>query len=177
MRKLLKDDGGAAIIELALIAPIFALMTIGVIDISNAYNRKLILEQAAQRAIEKIQQTTQDQEVADALKIEAVCQVNGAQINADTGKEECKTGLLTTDDVVVEDRLECIGTDGDIKETRTGDASEGACTDAADTPTRYKSVQVTNVYEPMFPIHFAAFDGSDGVNGYKITATAGMRTQ
>lgn len=177
MRKLLTDDRGAAIIELALIAPVFALMTIGVVDISNAYNRKLTLEQAAQRAIEKIQQTTQDQEVADALKIEAVCQVNGAEIDKETGAEVCKAGLLTTDDVVVEDRLECINSDGDIAETRTGDAAEGACTDAANTPTRYKSVEVTNVYEPMFPIHFFAYDDSDGVKGYKIKATAGMRTQ
>jgi hypothetical protein len=177
MRKLLNDDSGAAIIELALIAPVFALMTIGIIDISNAYNRKLMLEQAAQRAIEKIQQTTQDQEVADALKIEAVCQVNGASINKETGEEECNAGLLTMDDVTVEDSLECIDADGNVAETRTGDASEGACTDAANTPTRYKSVTVRNVYEPMFPIHFAAYDGSDGVKGYKISATAGMRTQ
>lgn len=177
MRKLLKDDGGAAIIELALIAPVFALMTIGVIDISNAYNRKLLLEQAAQRAIEKIQQTTQDQEVDDALKTEAVCQVNGAQVNSDTGKEECKSGLLTMNDVTVEDRLECIDADGAIAETRTGDLSEGACTNAANTPTRYKSVTVRNVYEPMFPIHFGAYDDSAGVKGYKISATAGMRTQ
>ena len=34
------------------------LMTIGVVDISNAFGRKLTLEQAAQRAIEKIMQTT-----------------------------------------------------------------------------------------------------------------------
>ena len=175
MRKLLKDDSGAAIIELALIAPVFALMTIGIIDISNAYNRKLQLEQAAQRAIEKIQQTTQDKEVADALKTEAVCQVNGAEINKETGAEECKAGLLTMDDVTVEDSLECIDADGAIAETRTGAASEGACTDATNTPTRYKSITVTNVYEPMFPTHFTGFSEADG--GYKITATAGMRIQ
>jgi Flp pilus assembly protein TadG len=177
MRNLIKNDRGAAIIELALIAPVFALMTIGVIDLANAYNRKLTLEQAAQRAIEKIQQTTQDQEVADALKIEAVCQVNGSEIDKETGAEVCKAGLLTTADVTVEDRLECIDADGAIAETRTGDAAEGACTNAAQVATRYKSVEVTNVYEPMFPIHFSGYDGADDVKGYPITATAGMRTQ
>ena len=33
-------------------------MTIGVVDMSNAFGRKLALEQAAQRAIEKVMQTT-----------------------------------------------------------------------------------------------------------------------
>ena len=175
MRKLLKNEDGAAIIELAIIAPIFALMTIGVIDISNAYNRKLTLEQAAQRAIEKIQQTTQDDEVADALKKEAVCQVNGMHTDSTTGTEACDTGLITTDDVTVQDRLDCLAADGSVAEERLDDASEGACTDPTNTETRYKSVEVTDIYEPMFPLHFFGFKATDG--GYKITATAGMRTK
>ena len=66
-RKLGTDEQGAAIIELALIAPIFALMAIGVVDMSNAYSRKLALEQGAQRAIEKIMQTTGDDTVVGTL--------------------------------------------------------------------------------------------------------------
>jgi len=58
MGKLFRNDRGAAIIELALVAPVLALMTIGIVDMSNAYSRKLGLEQGAQRAIEKIMQTT-----------------------------------------------------------------------------------------------------------------------
>ena len=54
--RLLRDERGAAVIELALVAPVLALMVIGIVDISNAYSRKLALEQGAQRAIEKIMQ-------------------------------------------------------------------------------------------------------------------------
>ena len=35
-------------------------MAIGIVDMSNAFSRKLTLEQGAQRAIEKIMQTTQE---------------------------------------------------------------------------------------------------------------------
>ena len=55
-KRLSQDEGGASIIELALVAPILATLLIGMVDLSRAYSRKLMLEQAAQRAIEKIQQ-------------------------------------------------------------------------------------------------------------------------
>jgi len=48
------DERGASIIELALTAPFFAAMLIGMIDLSRAYSMKLKLEQSAQRAVEKI---------------------------------------------------------------------------------------------------------------------------
>ena len=48
--KLAREDRGAAVIELALIAPVLALLIIGVTDISIAYGRKLELEQAVQRS-------------------------------------------------------------------------------------------------------------------------------
>jgi Flp pilus assembly protein TadG len=57
--RLLADARGAAVIEMALIAPVLALGVIGIVDVSNAYSRKLALEQGAQRAIEKIMNTTE----------------------------------------------------------------------------------------------------------------------
>ena len=57
-RSLRSDDRGAAVIEMALVAPVFALMVIGISDMSNAYSQKLALEQGAQRSIEKVMQTT-----------------------------------------------------------------------------------------------------------------------
>ena len=41
---------------MALVAPVFASLLIGMVDISRAYSAKLQLEQAAQRSIEKVQQ-------------------------------------------------------------------------------------------------------------------------
>ena len=47
--------------------------------------------------------------------------------------------------------------------------------DAGQTQTRYKSVKVTNVYKPMFPVHFLGYNSDDG--GYKVVSVAGMRTE
>ena len=87
---LSRDKRGAVIIELAIVAPVLALMAIGVIDLSNAYSRKLALEQGAQRAIEKIMQTTADTTVEATLTNEALCQVNGTNTDG-----TCKTSPIT----------------------------------------------------------------------------------
>ena len=165
MHKLRDSERGAAIIELALIAPIFALMTIGIVDMSNAYSRKLALEQGAQRAIEKIMQTTQDDTVEGTLATEAVCQVNGTNANG-----TCKTSPITVANVTVTDRLECVDSAGVI--TVMADPNDDC--PVGQTDTRYIQVQVTDTYTPMFPIHFAGIN-ADGT--YQISATAGMRTQ
>ena len=169
--KLLADDTGAAIIELALIAPIFALMTIGVVDMSNAYSRKLALEQGAQRAVEKIMQTTQDDTVENTLTTEAVCQVNGTNANG-----TCKTSPITAANVTVTFRLECNASGTITAQTTTNATTFDTFTCAlGSTEARYIQVQVSDKYTPMFPIHFAAFTSSDG--SYHLSATAGMRTQ
>src|SRR2546423_9329323 len=91
IKTLATSDRGAAVIELALIAPILGLMVIGIVDLSNAFSRKLALEQGAQRAIERIMQTTADDTVEGTLKTEVVCQVNGTNTNG-----TCKTSPITT---------------------------------------------------------------------------------
>ena len=50
------DNRGAALIELALAMPFLAALVIGMTDLSRAFSMKLQLEQAAQRAIEKVEQ-------------------------------------------------------------------------------------------------------------------------
>ena len=166
MNQVLRNDSGAVIVELALIAPIFAVLVVGVVDMSNAYSRKLGLEQGAQRAIEKIMQTTQDSTVEGTLQQEAVCQVNGMQSDGVT----CNTSPITVNDVTVTDRLECTDADGTLH------VMPDPTDDCASTQTqqRYISVSVQDKYTPMFPIHFSALN-SDGT--YHLSATAGMRTQ
>ena len=101
------DSRGSVTVELALLAPILATMIIGVIDISIAYGQKLELEQGAQRAIEKVMQTTGNTTVADTLQQEVVCQVNGTEEGG-----ACATGRITTADVAVGYRLECVDEGG-----------------------------------------------------------------
>ncbi len=172
LRRLRQDRRGAVVIELAMVAPVLALTVIGIVDLSNAYSRKLALEQGAQRAIEKIMQTTETDTVEGTLKTEAVCQVNG--VNTDG---TCKTSPITTADVTVTYRLECKDSAGTItSQTSTDSTAFDALTCPSSTKeARYIDVNVTDKYTPIFPLHFASFNSGDGT--YHISATAGMRTQ
>ena len=155
---LLREQRGAAIIELAIIAPVIALMTVGVVDLSNGFGMKLRAEQAAQRSIEKVMQTTGVLTVEDTIAAEAVCQFNGT--NSDG---TCKTAPLTTSDVTVTHRLEC---DGVV-------ATTPDCT-STQKESRWVKVTVSTDYTPLFPMHFSGI-ASNGK--YHIQAIAGMRTE
>jgi Flp pilus assembly protein TadG len=161
LRSLHRDEGGAAIIELALVAPLLALMTIGIVDMSNAFSAKLQLEQAGQRAVEKVMQTTGELTVEDTIAAEAVCQFNGTDADGD-----CRDAPLTTDDVAVTHRLEC---DGVLKVTT--DTDQDCAT--GEKESRWIEVKIDYNFTPTFPIHFAGY--SDGT--YHMSTIAGMRTE
>lgn len=174
LQRLRADVRGAAVIEMALVAPVLALTVIGIVDMSNAYSRKLALEQGAQRAIEKIMQTTETNTVETTLTTESVCQVNG--MNADG---TCKTSPITAANVTVTYRLECKdATSGSIVSTTTSTDStafDALSCDPSQKEQRYLEVRLTDTYFPLFPVHFLSFNS--GTNGYPISATAGMRTE
>lgn len=158
LRSLARNEDGAAIIELAIVAPVLALITIGVVDLSNGFSRKLQLEQGAQRAVEKVMQTTGVLSVENTIANEVVCQVNGTQANG-----TCKTAPLTTANVTVTHRTEC----DNVLE------ADGECEDEQAKAVWLK-VTVWSDYTPLFPVRFTGIDA----NGkYRLQAVAGMRTQ
>ena len=162
---------GAAVIELALVAPVLALTVIGIVDMSNAYSRKLALEQGAQRAVEKIMQTTESSTVENTLTTEAICQVNG--VNADG---TCKSSPITSSNVTVTWRLECTDSSGTVSNQTSNDAptfDAYTCASGTVKEARYVQVALTDKYYPLFPVHFASF----ATDSYPLSATAGMRTQ
>lgn len=171
--RMLADDRGAAIIEMALVAPVLALGVIGIVDISNAYSKKLGLEQGAQRAVEKIMNTTETSTVEATLASEVQCQVNGSTTaNAVT---TCNTSPTQT--ITVTWRLDCTDSGGAVTtQTTTTSATYDAftCPTGTVSQARYVQVNVTDKYTPLFPIHFSEFTSSDGT--YHISATAGVRT-
>jgi Flp pilus assembly protein TadG len=158
---LLREKRGTAIIEMAFVAPVIALMTVGVVDLSNGFSAKLRLEQAAQRSIEKVMQTTGVQSVEDTIISEAICQVNGTVANSAV----CKTAPITAANVTVTHTLYC-GT--------SNVPSPGTDCAAGVVESRWISVNIWDEYEPLFPIHFT---GTDANGKYRIEATAGMRTE
>lgn len=179
MIRLLSSERGAALIELALIAPVLALGVIGIVDVSNAYSRKLALEQGAQRAVEKIMNTTENSTVESTLVNEVKCQVNGSTTTTTTvgGVTTTTTACNTraSQNITVNWRLDCT-TGGTTTSQTTSDSATydgwvGAC---AGRKAGYVAVTVTDKYSPLFRIHFAPFNTSDST--YHVAATAGVRT-
>jgi Flp pilus assembly protein TadG len=170
MRRLFANERGAALVELAIVTPVLVLAIVGTVDISNAFSRKLALEQGAQRAIEKIMQTTADDTVEATLAQEAVCQVNGMTGNT------CNSTPVAAADVTVSWRRECTSSGATTTATYTSasafDATAAQCSTGA-SDAEYLQVTINSSYTPMFPIHFASYNGS----AYPISATAGMRTK
>lgn len=155
---LLKDGRGSVTIELAFVAPVLALIVAGISDISIAYGRELELEQAAQRAIEKVMQTTGAETAEATIQKEAVCQINGANTDG-----TCKTGRISTSNVTVTYTLTCNGT----SVSYSSDCTSGQ------TEVRYIQARVTDTYRPVFVRNFG--QTSDGT--YHLAATAGVRVQ
>jgi len=155
---LWREDRGAAIIELAIVAPVIALMTVGVVDLSNGFSNKLRLEQAAQRSIEKVMQTTGVTSVEDTIVTEAVCQFNGTNPGG-----TCKSAPITAANVTVTHRIECNGV-----------VSAGPDCTAGQVEARWIKVTIWTDYAPLFPLKFS---GIDAGNKYRIQASAGIRTE
>jgi Flp pilus assembly protein TadG len=166
-----RDERGAAVIELALVAPILAALTAGIIDLSTAYSRKLAFEQGAQRAIEKIMQTTDDNTVEGTLKQEAICQVNGQNTDG-----SCGTSPITAADITVLYKLICRTTAGVAGSTQSNTDpavfDTYTCTSAAPVENRDIDVTISKNFQGIF-IHKFWGNGSS----FPITASAGMRTQ
>ena len=148
-KRLSQDEGGASIIELALVAPILATLLIGMVDLSRAYSRKLMLELAAQRAIEKIQQYQSTTSTYGTLQAEAAAAAGGP-----------------TSDVAIDFWLECDG-------TRAANYNSVCAT--GQTYGRWVSVDITGTFTPMFRVRRWMGSNADGT--FTIHGIAGMRTQ
>lgn len=146
MHKFRSDERGAAVIELALAAPLLATFVIGMIDISNAFSRKLTLEQAAQRGIEKIMQTTVNETVDETIVNEAAAAAG-----------------VDVENVTLEYWLECDG-------TRKDDYHADECAET-EVERRYITLALTDVYDPLLPTHL----GTEADGKYHVSAQAGIR--
>ena len=148
VRNLRRDERGAAIIELAMAAPVLAVMVIGMSDLSRGYSAKLQLEQAAQRSVEKVMQGSKNTTVYNTLKTEAATAAGVAESA-----------------VTVDYWLECNGTRSATYETNCANGQAYA---------RYLSVEITKNYKPMFKIKWA---GSKADGSFDLKGKAGIRVQ
>jgi Flp pilus assembly protein TadG len=146
--RLARDERGASIVELALVAPVMASLLVGMVDLSRAYSHKLKLEQAAQRAIEKIQQYQTTTSTYGTLQTEAA-QAAGAGST-----------------VTIDYWLECDGTRA---------ASYNSSCSTGQTYARWVQVDVTGTFTPLFPSK--RYPGANANGTFTLHGIAGMRTQ
>mgnify|MGYP002777023716 CR=1 FL=1 len=178
LRRLRKDDQGAAIIELALSAPILAMLVIGMVDLSMAFSRKLTIEQAAQRGLEKIMQTTENGQVDTTAEaeIEAAADLDRNEVVL-TIQQECTnrtTGVrrtLTLTPPVVNPNLN-VAVGEESYEPEIWDPGN-SCNPSTEIKANYILVVATDEFVPMFPIKF----GANAQGRYPITVRVGVRTQ
>lgn len=158
---IVRDESGTSLIEMALVMPILASLAIGMVDIARGYSSKLALEQAAQRAIERVQQYQSTESTYDLLDSEAAAAARDAGFTtaADT-------------DVAIDYWMEC---DGTRKGNGTaGNGYDASCAPGEDT-LRYISLKITQKFKPLFGTKYFPGANSDGT--YTINGTAAIRTQ
>ena len=153
--RLARDERGASIIEMGLLLPVMATVVIGVADVSRAYSQKLILEQAAYRAIEKVQQYYATESTYNTLKAEVVTAATAAGFTD-----------VTASQVTVTYWLECNG---------VTQANYDMNCSSGQVQARWISVDVTHKFTPMFA--WRKFPGANTDGSYTLHGRAALRTQ
>ena len=155
LRNLFADDRGTSIIELALATPIFAAVLMGMVDLSRAYSERLQLEQATQRAIEKVFNNQTQSTSYNTLKSEAKSAAHDAGFTT-----------VTDADVTIDYWLECNCT----RHTNYNDN----CPDGQ-VFARYINVAIQKKFVPNFGTKYFPGANSDGT--FTLRSDAGIRTQ
>jgi hypothetical protein len=119
------------------------------VDLSRAYSYKLKLEQAAQRAIEKVQAYQTSTSTYTTLQSEAAAAAG-----------------VPTNKVTIDYWLECDGT--------RASNYESVCT-GSQTYARWVTVSVEGTFTPMFRSKYYPRANTDGT--FTIVGKTGMRTQ
>ena len=152
LRQFLDDERGTSVVEFALFAPILCVMLMGVTDVSMAYSRKLAVEQAAYRALEKISVGT--------------VQADYAFLKAEAAAADGPGGIVEAD-VTVTPWRECNQV---VQPTFAGTCGTG------ELISKYVRVSIATTYTPLFfegPL--AATGDADGI--VALTAAAAVRVQ
>ena len=155
MTTLAQDERGASIIEMAMAMPVLASLLIGMVDISRAYSAKLQLEQAANRAIEKVQQYQASESTYTTLQTEAGDAARAAGFSN-----------VADSDVVIDYWLECNGTRA---------ANYDSNCSSGQTYARWVTVDIPGTFTPMFSSR--RWPGANTDGSFTLHGKAGLRTQ
>jgi Flp pilus assembly protein TadG len=148
---LIRDRDGNVTIEMALLAPVLAMMLIGLVDISTAYSAKLKLEQVAQRSVEKVMQNSFKPADETTLETEA-------QSAAGTGSVANVTYWLECDHVKM-----------------TGASAYTTGCTSGQQYGRYMQIDITKPYTPLIAWTFPGVSNANGT--MTVRGIAGTRFQ
>ena len=147
---LARSEDGTSIIEMGFVAPILALLLIGMVDMSRAYSSKLQVEQIAQRTVEKVQNDKylEDNDFKTALKAEAAAAAG-----------------VTASDVTIDSWTECNNSGTKLAFTTN-------CTNVDDPYAKYVEVRIQKTFTPLFKVRFT---GANANGTYTLRGIAGVR--
>ena len=172
---LSREERGSATIEFAIVAPMLAIMITGVVDLSMAYSRKLEIEQGAQRAIEKVMQTTTTDTVDATLQSEAASAARVPLANVTVKYMKDCNGTetdITSDVATIVANIEAAIAAG----TDPSDVDKSAMDCAAGQQQRsYITVNIVDSYEPVIDPRYVGFGDANG--RLPINVTTGIRTK
>lgn len=155
-----RDERGTGLVELALLAPMLALLTVGIVDLSQGIDRRMELHDAVHRTLEKA--------AARRFKFEIV---DDKVVTTDMKADAAEAADVPVSAVTVRAWLEC---DGVEQPTFTADcpalaSPDPACSDPAPPPSakcvpilaRYLEVRIDTTYSPTFgKVVAASADGT-----------------
>lgn len=158
-RALLQDESGSAVVELGLVAVTLSGLMIAMIDLGKGFSEKLVLEQVAQRAIEKAMQGVQadaQTSIFETLKEEAAAEAGVPEAN-----------------VVVKYWLECAGVSQFTTFAKMDDDYKKVC-DEGVRYSRFLEVRIQKAYTPTFNMPWLNTNTQGKVI---VKARAGLRVQ
>ena len=123
LRGIRREERGTSVVEFALFAPILAALLLGITDLAMGYARKMAVEQAANRALERVQ-------VGSLMSSYAFVQAEAASAAG-----------VPVNQVAVDHWRECAG-------TRQGTVT-GTCPSGQERSI-FVSVAITASYTPQF---------------------------
>ena len=148
LRRLRADASGASVIEFALFAPVLGMMVMGISDFAMGYSKKLRVEQAIYRTLEKIA-------------------VGTVQSNYQTFKAEAATAAgVNQSEVTINNWLEC-------NEVTSQNGFAGNCA-AGERTARYVSITIATTYTPEFDYGPWITDANGNV---PISSSSSLRIQ
>jgi Flp pilus assembly pilin Flp len=159
LRSLRQDESGSAVVELGLVAVTLSGLMIAMIDLGKGYSEKLVLEQVAQRAVEKAMQGVQadaQTSIFTTLKAEAATEA----------------GVNQTD-VVVKYWLECAGVSQFTTFPKMDEDYAKVCSSGVQY-SRFLEVRIEKAYTPTFNMPWLHANAQGKVI---VKARAGLRVQ